>query len=681
MLHVFALFHLNIFYSSIDIEQRGEVLRRCYWPLLHLAQDLQIPVGVEASGYTLETLYQIDPLWVDKLRQLCRTGLCEFIGSGYAQIIGPLVPAEVNEANLRIGNRIYQELLNVQPAVALVNEQAFSAGMVQHYRRAGYRAIVMEWDNAAAAHPEWPASLRFLPQRAVGPGGESIPLLWSHSIAFQKFQRYAHGELSLPEIIAYLGSQEGGASRVFCVYTNDAEVFDFRPGRYATEPPRHSEGEWNRIRRFLNAAEKDHRFRWIKPSDAIKFLDEPGAGTPLRLESPPQPIPVKKQPKYNPTRWAVTGRNDLWANTLCWRVYEGLKRLGETSDEAWKELCYLWSSDFRTHITPKRWRSFKARLRKAEKKWVHVTGAESRRAPHVSPGFTTAKGPLAQIRRDGRFLEVETDAVRVRLNCKKGLAVQALWFKEIDEEHPLCGTLPHGYYEDIRWGADFFTGHLVFQRPARPQITDLVPVDPEINTDPQFGTITVVARIPSHLGQIRKVIEIRMGCRASITCGHRLDWKKIPRGSLRVGHVLLNPEAFDIESLFYKTTNGGFAPEVFPLRGHPVNHGEAVDFRVSARHCLGVTEGFVALGDKTKHLLVTVDKAASSLVGLMTHKVIGKSYFCRLSFSAAEMDETRGPHRGDFSSSITITAWTENNSTEQEQFNASGHHKERHNHG
>ncbi len=656
-LHVYAIFHLNLAYSSIEPEQRQEIVRRCYWPLLHLARDLQIPVGIEASGYTLETVYQIDPLWVDKLGRLCRTGLCEFIGSGYAQLIGPLVPAEVNAANLRIGNRIYQELLGVRPTVALVNEQAFSAGMVRHYRDAGYRAIVMEWDNAAAAHPEWAASLRWLPQRAVGPGDESVPLLWSHSIAFQKLQRYAHGELTLPEILAYLKAQGGTSSRVFCVYANDAEVFDFRPGRYETEPPHHAEGEWNRIRRFFDAARQEQQVQWIRPSDAIEFLEKPGAGTSLRLESPSQPIPVKKQPKYNPTRWAVTGRDDLWANTLCWRVYEGLKRLGETSDAAWQELCYLWSSDFRTHITSKRWRSFKVRLRKAEKKWRH-TGPERRRAAHGSVPLSTPTDPIAQIRREGRFLEVEAGSVRVRLNCAKGLAVHALWFPQIDKDRPLCGTLPHGYYEDIRWGADFFTGHLVFQSPGRPQLTDLMPVDPEVNTDPESGLISIVARMPSPLGEIRKVVEIRTNRQAAVTCRHHLDWEKIPRGSLRLGHVLLHPESFDRETLFYRTTNGGFSPETFPLRGEAVNHGEAVDLRVSAGQCLGVTDGFVVVGDKAKCLRITVDKTGSALVGLITHETIGKTYFCRLSFSASEMDETRDTHSGCFSSRITITADT-----------------------
>ena len=46
-LHLFAFFHLNLAFSSIEEEQRGEVIERCYWPLLELAQECG-PIGIEA---------------------------------------------------------------------------------------------------------------------------------------------------------------------------------------------------------------------------------------------------------------------------------------------------------------------------------------------------------------------------------------------------------------------------------------------------------------------------------------------------------------------------------------------------------------------------------------------------------------------------------------------------------
>ena len=55
-LNLFSIFHLNLAFSSIDEEKRPEVIRRCYWPLLRLAEKLNFPLGIEASAYTLETI-------------------------------------------------------------------------------------------------------------------------------------------------------------------------------------------------------------------------------------------------------------------------------------------------------------------------------------------------------------------------------------------------------------------------------------------------------------------------------------------------------------------------------------------------------------------------------------------------------------------------------------------------
>ena len=83
-------------------------------------------------------------------------------------------------------------------------------------------------------------------------------------------------------------------------------------------------------------------------------MGETYAGQALRLEIAACPVPVKKQRKYNLSRWAVTGRDDIAVNAACQRIYESLAA-SNAGSAAWKELCYLWSSDFRTHITESRW--------------------------------------------------------------------------------------------------------------------------------------------------------------------------------------------------------------------------------------------------------------------------------------------------------------------------------------
>jgi Glycosyl hydrolase family 57 len=628
-LRLYAIFHLNLAFSSIEEEQRPLVVERCYRPLLDLARELDVPFGIEATGTTLEAAGAIDPGWLADLRALVASGRCELVGSGWAQLIGPLVPAEVNRANLRYGLEAYERLLGVRPRLALVNEQAYSAGILPHYREAGFEAIVMEWDNAARTHPDWDYELRYLPQRAVGADGETLPVLWNNSIAFQKLQRYAHGELELDEHLDYLASHVGGPARALSLYGNDVEIFDFRPGRFGTEPQLSGESEWRRLAALFAALAGDARFELVSPSGALELLGRPGAGTPLSLETADQPVPVKKQGKYNLTRWAVTGRDDLGANTSCWRVYEALRRRPDAPE--WRDLCELWASDFRTHITERRWSAFRARLDALESR-VCVSDR--------TPRPLAPAAPEVHAERSGRWLDLASPHASLRLNLRRGLTIESLAFPALGGDR-LAGTLPHGFFDDIALGADYYTGHLVLESPGRPKVTDLSPAEPVLQQLAD-GSLAVAATVETALGPVRKRLVVRAG-RPRVELELELDWTELPAGSLRLGHVTLDPRSFDAATLGYATHNGGETLERFRLDGRPAEHGAAATFLVSASHALGITGGVVELGDAERRLRVEVDKATAALVGLVTYQPVADSWFCRLALSARESDETSRP--------------------------------------
>lgn len=635
-LQLFSIFHLNLAYSSIEEEQRPEVVNRCYWPLLRLASEYNLPFGIEASAYTLEAIASFDPVWLAELRRLTTEGPCEFIGSGYAQIIGPLVPAEVNAANLRIGHQVYEQLLGLRPQIALVNEQAYSAGLIEHYLNAGYRAIIMEWDNPFRCHREWDPKWRYLPQIACGQHAEEIALIWSKSIAFQKFQRYVHGEMELDDYFGYLYQHLANEPRAFSLYSNDIEVFDFRPGRYHTEAVLQEESEWLRIERLYKRLRADDRLQLIPPRQVLELIDLPGAGNRLSLESPDQPVPVKKQGKYNVTRWAVTGRNDLGINTACWRIYEAMRNNPKTIDDDWRELCYLLSSDFRTHITELRWQKYCERLRNLQERVDALSLLQPNETQMVSRSMSV--GEMPNIKQDGRYLIIETKSVRVRLNTRRGMAIDGLWLGNLDGP-PLCATLPHGYYDDISLGADWYTGHVILETFGQPKVTDLNPVVPEIARIEESGDIVINGVVPTPLGPVSKRILVSAS-EPVLELSYEFNWEETPMGTFRLGNVTLNPYALDRSTLYYRTCNGGKS-EMFSLNGTSVGHGSAVSFLVSANCGLGITDGWIELGDKNHCLRIDVDKSESAMIGLISYREVGDDYFCRLAFSAGEMDETR----------------------------------------
>ena len=630
-LFLYNFFHLNLAYSSIEEEDRALVIEKCYWPLLRLARKHKLPFSIELSGYTMEVIQALDPHWIEELKCLIKSGSCELIGCGYAQVIGPLVPHEVTSANLKIGHQVYEQILGIRPTVALLNEQAFSSGLVPLYKEAGYEAIIMEWNNPAREHPDWDDEWRYLPQRAKGTGESEISLIWNTSIGFQKFQRYAHGELELDELLDYVRSHQSSGVRALPLYGNDVEIFDYRPGRYMTEATIHDEGEWLRIERLYEAVQQEPNMKFIKTSAVLDLVDFVGANQQLQLTSAAQPIPVKKQDKYNVIRWAVTGRDDLRINTRCWRVYEALKASSSKKESDWKELCYLWSSDFRTHITDKRWSAYLSRLNDFELKFN--TGIPSNGLLRKSE-----EGQSIVHSRNGRYLVIKGKHLSITLNCKKGLALDSFADRTVSDT-ALVGTLGHGYFDDIRWGADYYSGHLVFESPGCHKVTDLVTVEPRI-TETDWG-LEISCAITTQLGPITKTWSIDDD-RRKLTLHYKIDWKEPVVGSLRLGYLTLIPGGLNIERLSYSAYNGGREPETFHIQSN-IDQGKALSFLISASQVVALTTGRLVISDDTRQVQVSIRKDKQALVGMLAHQLVENKTFTRFLFSALEHDDSSRP--------------------------------------
>lgn len=624
-LHVFALFHLNLAFSSIPEERRGEVITKCYWPLLKLATP-QAPLGLEISGYTLEEIAARDPRWIKAARAAIDKGSIELIGSGYSQMIGPLVPARVSQENLRLGLDVYQRLLGVRPAIALVNEQAYAGGLVAHYADAGFKALIMDFDNPASQHPEWGAETGYLPQIAQGPDGRRMALIWSNTATFQQLQRLAHGDTDLATYRAFVrGKRHAGNVRALCLYASDAEIFDFRPGRFCTEETLNG-GEWERLARAFAGVRADGA-DFMAPSRILDLLTLPGAGQTLVLESPVTPVPVKKQRKYNLARWAVTGRDNLAVNAACERIYQGMT--AEPAQADWKELCTLWASDFRTHLTQERWQGFSTRLKAADRKWG------------IQPPARPA--PLTTPPRTDRFIPIATPSLTAELDRRRGLALSRLHFT--GHERPALGGLPHGFFADIALQADWYTGDCVWEAPGEHKTADLEWAETRTETTAS-GDIVVEGKISTPRGLIEKRMRFCADA-PRVEFDLLFHWEHWDKGVLRLGHFTLLPDAFDLARLMIATTNGG-PRECFSLGGQTIEHGAPVSFLVSSSFGLGMTEGWAEISDGKTGVKIEVDRGIAPLLGLLAHRPARRaggqaSLFCQLQLSALELDDTRNP--------------------------------------
>ncbi|MEZ4483733.1 MAG: hypothetical protein R2864_03775 [Syntrophotaleaceae bacterium] len=240
------------------------------------------------------------------------------------------------------------------------------------------------------------------------------------------------------------------------------------------------------------------------------------------------------------------------------------------------------------------------------------------------------------------------------------MAIDSLVFGAVSKDS-LCGTLYHGFFADITSAADFYSGHFVFETQGRPKITDLVPVAPQVKWLEGAGELVVTAQVDTPLGPVEKQIVVNPS-QQSVTLDYFFHWPRIPVGSLRLGHVTLNPEAFNLDDAYFACHNGGVNRERFAIGQAPIFHGEPSSFLVSAKQGLGLTEGSVELGDDKKYLRIENDRMVSTLIGLMTYKRVDRSYFLRCSFSALEMDETSRPKRvrEPLRARLKISAWRGN---------------------
>jgi len=311
-------------------------------------------------------------------------------------------------------------LLGTKPRLALVNEMAFSSGMVGIYRQAGYEGIIMDRDNICLARGI-DSDMSDMPGFADGGDGQSLAVLWSDSIMFQKLQRYAHGDITLDDYQHFFAKRASELTVPLALYANDAEIFDFRPGRYKTESDINRVGEWQRIANLFDGFQS-HGVQWLLPSQALAHSYQGRTAEAGQLVSISQPIPVKKQAKYNVSRWAVTGRNDLWLNTMCHRLCTALLEKGAGS-EAWRNLCELWASDVRTHITAKRWQMIERAVQSLAKQYGVACDYKSKTGQSGQPldlKILQKAGYQAELDEEGIFLEIKSVDLDLRLNLRRG---------------------------------------------------------------------------------------------------------------------------------------------------------------------------------------------------------------------------------------------------------------------
>jgi len=145
----------------------------------------------------------------------------------------------------------------------------------------------MDWENAAANHPEWSERHNICHSMRSDPT-QKLRCWWSNTTLFQQLQRFAHGDTELDNYLTFVRrkiAQQSAVRFVFMPVTRRSST-----SVRAVFAPRDTLGASGRARiDAAFAALADEGVTLSAPSKVLTLLTAPGAGCALTLEAPPAP--------------------------------------------------------------------------------------------------------------------------------------------------------------------------------------------------------------------------------------------------------------------------------------------------------------------------------------------------------------------------------------------------------
>ena len=508
-------------------------------------------------------------------------------------------------------------MLGYKPNIFYVCEQAISKSMLDLYRPNGYDSIVIDWNNYLKANPSTKNNLQFKICSIKDKNKNRINIIWNNSVNFQQFQRYIYNEITFEEFTnKILKSNKKNINWSF--YGSDAEIFNYRPKRFFNENEIEVD-EWDKINNIYLDLSKKKGLKFNFINNIIKKNEI----LIKKLTNAEHPILVKKQNKYNVIRWALTGKDDLVLNRHCWDYFEKIK--DNKNNNKWDILCDLWSSDYRTHTTERKWTFLKEKIKKNKEKKINLKK------------YKIKKNNLEN------YL-LKNKNINIILNSKKGFSIKSYINKTLSSKS-LFGWLPQGKIGFIDHDVDYFSGHFI-QVSGKNKNTCL-------NLKSKFFFVAenkLLIKGKSNKTSFIKNIELKNN---ELLLG--IEIKKVPPGIARLFYITLNSTNFNRKTLFYACKNGSNKIEKFSLKNSKsFNHGARVSDIVSATTCLGATDGIFYIGDSKKMLKIFIDKKINPILPMVEFFKYKRNYLLRVCFSSRETDDTSKQKISDIAAKIKI---------------------------
>ncbi|PWM58702.1 MAG: glycoside hydrolase family 57 [Subdoligranulum variabile] len=139
--------HANLQYSQLRPEKREWVIHNCYEKLFDLIRQRGWHMAFEASGKTLDWIYEQAPEVMGKLRKLVQEGQIEPVASPYIHFMMANVPRELCLRSLKRGIQAWVRCTGKAPRIGWNPECGWTSYILDVYKEAGLEAIILDADS------------------------------------------------------------------------------------------------------------------------------------------------------------------------------------------------------------------------------------------------------------------------------------------------------------------------------------------------------------------------------------------------------------------------------------------------------------------------------------------------------------------------------------------------------
>ena len=694
---LYSIFHGNLNYSSIPKESFHEIIDSCYWPILDAVKNFNFKIGIEFPVNTLKKIHEIDPLFLEELKNLIKQKKCEFIFSGKEQIISSLVPKEVNERNLIDGFNEIKRFFPVRPLIAYVHEQIFSNGLIPIYLKSKFKNIMIIYETASQT---WNLNKKqnFSPIKIKSNEGQ-LNVIWNSRNAYQNFQKYVSGKTKKRAYLDFILKNKKSEDTCFPFYGSDMEIFGYK------NPVLGLKGNRNEVKRFYDILEeiKNHNeLDFVLPSDLMNIF--PPSKT-IKICSAKYPILGKKEESVV-TRWAVCGRDNSKSNSSCYQAFKKIKTLDSLRSESLNlknsylsELVDCWGSDYRTHTEEGKFQHFNKNIynlnhkleKKIEKSLLNKSKNSKSDLIIFNPNTSNWKKIPTEIKlyfkprfiannfqvySNGKKIKSQLEDIKFFKNgyirsatlvCNPSVPKRSqisLVLKVVDikpdPETNLSNSIKTksseislsedgGTIKNIKFSTSLnrslinsrkdsyqTAGQIFTVNKAGQKFNDLskTSIISETTNLPIRKKILCDLELP--FGDLTKIFYVYEDL-PRIDVRYIFTFKDYNPKIFRINLINLNLNNFDNTSLCYSTNNGGNL-ETFSLK-EPVFHDNPTNSKISSMCCLGSTDCLLDVGDKNHGITIYSNNAECYSVPMINFKKLNKSAL-HLIYSICELDDT-----------------------------------------